>query len=52
MGGACSKYGERRGAERILLGKPDGKRLLGKPRLTWMVLKCIFKKWDEGHGLK
>ena len=52
MGGTCSKYGERRGADRILVGKPDGKRPLGKPRLRWMLLKCFFKKWDEGHGLK
>ena len=51
MGGACSKYGTRRGADRILVGKPDGKRPLGKPRLRWMLLKCIFKKWDQGHGL-
>jgi len=33
MGGACSKYGDRRGADRILVGKPDGKRPLGNPRL-------------------
>jgi hypothetical protein len=51
MGGACSKYGERSGADRILVEKPDGNRPLGKPRLRWMILKCIFKKWDEGHGL-
>jgi hypothetical protein len=49
MGGASSKYGKRRAADRILVGKPDGKRPTGKPRLRWMILKCIFKKWDEGH---
>jgi len=27
--------GERRGAYRILVGKPEGKRLLGRPRLRW-----------------
>ena len=36
MGGACSTYGERRGEERrvvyrVLVGKPEGKRPLGKP---------------------
>ena len=31
MGGACSTYGERRGVYRILVGKPEGKRLLGRP---------------------
>jgi hypothetical protein len=33
MGGACSVYGERRVVYRILVGKPEGKRPLGKPRL-------------------
>jgi hypothetical protein len=28
--------GERRGAYRILVGKPDGKRPLVRPRLRWM----------------
>jgi hypothetical protein len=32
MGGTCSAYGERRGAYRILAGKPEGKRLLGSPK--------------------
>jgi hypothetical protein len=27
--------GERRGAYRILVGKPEGKRQLGKPRCRW-----------------
>jgi len=31
MGGTCSTYGERIGAYRILAGKPEGKRPLGKP---------------------
>jgi hypothetical protein len=35
----------------ILVGKPHGKRPLGKPKLGWMLLKCIFKKWGEGNGL-
>jgi hypothetical protein len=35
MGGACSVYGERRCVYRILVGKPEGKRPLGKPRFRW-----------------
>ena len=35
MGGACSTYGERRGVYRGLVGKPEGKRSLGRPRLGW-----------------
>jgi hypothetical protein len=32
MGGACSTNGEKRNAYRILVGKPEGKKPLGRPR--------------------
>jgi hypothetical protein len=32
IGGACSK---RRGANRVLVGKPEGKRPLGRPGRKW-----------------
>ena len=35
MGAACSMYGARRGAYRVLVGKPEGKRPPGKPRRRW-----------------
>jgi len=35
MGGACSPYGERRGVYRVLAGKPEGTRPLGRPRRRW-----------------
>ena len=35
MGGACSAYGEGRGVYRALVGKPEGKRPLGRPRRRW-----------------
>jgi hypothetical protein len=35
MGGTCSAFGERRAVYRILLGKPEGKRLLGTPWRRW-----------------
>jgi len=35
MGVACSVYGARRGAYRVLVGIPEGKRPLGKPRHRW-----------------
>ena len=35
MGGACSVYGERRGVYRVLVGKPEGKRPLGRPKRRW-----------------
>ena len=36
MGGACGTYGERNGAYRVLVGKPDGKRPLGRPGRRWV----------------
>jgi hypothetical protein len=35
MGGACGAYGEGRGVHRFLVGKPEGKRPLGRPRRRW-----------------
>jgi hypothetical protein len=35
MGRACNTYGERRGAYRVLVGKPGGRRPLGRPRRGW-----------------
>jgi hypothetical protein len=32
MGGVCNTYGKRRCAYRVLVGKPEGKRTLGRPR--------------------
>ena len=32
MDGACDLYGERSGVHRVLVGKPEGKRQLGRPR--------------------
>jgi hypothetical protein len=35
MGEACSTYGEKRCAYRILVGRPEGRRPLGRPRRRW-----------------
>jgi len=35
MGWACGAYGEGRGVQRVLVGKPEGKRPLGRPRRRW-----------------
>jgi hypothetical protein len=35
MGGECSTYGEGKGVYRVLVGKPEGKRPLGRPRRRW-----------------
>jgi hypothetical protein len=36
MGGPCSRNGEKRNAYRLLMGKPEGKRPLEKPRRRWV----------------
>jgi hypothetical protein len=36
MGRACSTNGEKRIACMILVGKPEGKRPLGRPRRRWV----------------
>jgi hypothetical protein len=35
MGRECSTYGEKRGAYRILMGRPEGRRPLGRHRRRW-----------------
>jgi len=35
MGGACSAFGEEERLHRVLVGKPGGKRPLGRPRSRW-----------------
>jgi hypothetical protein len=36
MGRACSTNVEKRNTYRILVGKPEGKRPLGRPRHRWL----------------
>jgi hypothetical protein len=35
MDGACSTYGKKTGVYRILVGRPEGRRPLGRPRSRW-----------------
>jgi hypothetical protein len=37
LGGARSTNGEKRNVNRLLVGSPEGKRPLGKPRRRWWV---------------
>ena len=42
-----ARMGERRDAYRVLVGNPEGKRPLGKPKRRWEDnIKIIFRKWD------
>jgi hypothetical protein len=36
VGGACSPNGGKGNAYRLLVGKPEGKRPLGRPRSRWV----------------
>jgi hypothetical protein len=49
MGRACSTNGENWNAYRILVGKPEGKRPLGRPRCRWVANTKIDLReigWD------
>jgi len=35
--GAVARMGEGKGVYRVLVGKPEGKRILGRPRRRWEV---------------
>jgi hypothetical protein len=40
---------ESRGAYRVWVGNPEGKRPLGRPSRRWgIILRCIFRNWDGG----
>jgi len=45
--GHVARTGDRRGVYRILVGNPDGKRPLGRPRLRWE----DNIRTDVGYGL-
>jgi len=42
--------GEERGVYRVLVGKPEGKRPLGRPRLRWVdnIRMDLSRRWDVG----
>ena len=43
-----------RGVHRVLVGKPEGKSTLGRPRRRWedniIILRWIFRKWEGVVG--
>jgi hypothetical protein len=50
-----ARMGERRGVDRVLVGKPQGKRPLGRPRRRWegnikmdvQEVRCGVKDWIQ-----
>ena len=51
MGGECSMYGKRRVEYRILTGRHEGRRPLGRPRNRWEDIKMGLQEMGWGHGL-
>ena len=49
MGGECGMYGEGRGVHRVLVGKPEVKRTLGRPRYRWEG-DIKIDLWEVGGG--
>jgi hypothetical protein len=47
MGGPCRTNGEKRNAYRLLVGKPEGKRPLGRSRRRWV---DNIRYWRGGMG--
>jgi len=52
MGGARIMCGERRGVYRVLVGKLEGKRPLGRPRYRWKIILSSSVSGMCGYGLE
>jgi len=47
--GHVAHMGGERGMYRVLVGKPEGRRPLGKPRRRWVDnIRLISGRWDVG----
>jgi len=48
--GHVTRKGEERGVYRVLVGKPEGRRPLGRPRLRWMDnIRMDLQEVGYGH---
>ena len=46
-----ARMGEGTGVHRVLVGKPEVKRPLGRPRRRWgIILRWILRKWEGVVG--
>jgi len=48
VGGACGASGEEKGVHRVLVGKPEGKSPLGRPRHRWDDIRMDVQEVGEG----
>jgi len=52
MGRVCGTYGGRRRADKMLVGKTERKRALGRPRRRWEYNRQVdFQEIGSGHEL-
>jgi hypothetical protein len=49
MGRACGMKGEKRDVYKLLVGKPEGERPLGRPRRRWMTNVGETGRWRGGY---
>ena len=45
--GYLARMGDKRGVFRVLVGKPEGERPLGRPRRRWEEVGCGYMDWIE-----
>jgi hypothetical protein len=48
MGRLYGRYGRQERCNRVFVGRPEGKRPLGRPWHRRIIIKWIFKEWDGG----
>jgi hypothetical protein len=54
LAGHVARLGEKRNTYRILVGEPEGKRPLGRPRRRWLdIIKVDLReiRWDGMHWI-
>ena len=47
--GHVARMGEERGVYRVLLGKPEGRRPLGRPRRRWVDIRMALQEMGCGY---
>jgi len=47
--GHVARTGEERGVYRVLLGKPEGRRPLGRPRRRWLDIRMYLQEVGYGY---
>jgi len=50
MGGALTRIAEKRNTYRILMGKPEGRGPLGRPRRAWWTILIWILKKQNGNA--